>query len=291
MLLRLCLTGRRRYSEFQEELPISHAVLSARLDQFVGAGLLTRREYSTRPPRSEYVLTQKGRATWPILAMIWGWERAWVEDHRYPTPPIRHETCGREVTLLLTCSHCGGELRRADLDARWGRAGGWAESVPPTRTRRRSSSRETGEISFYPDTVAIFGNGWSSAIVGAAFLGVRRFTDFQRFLGVPPGSLSDRLRILVSHGVLDHAVTDHLSSSPSSTSKDESREYTLTDKGEGFLPVVLTTVSWAERWVGEGDEEVLQLTHLPCGASLRPTVTCGFCRASVRGRDITIGQP
>jgi len=289
MLLRLCLTGRRRYSEFQEELPISHAVLSARLDQLVGAGLLARREYSSRPPRSEYVLTPKGRATWPILAMIWGWERAWVEDHRYPTPPIRHETCGREVTLLLTCSHCGAQLRRTDLDARWGRAGGWEESVPPTRTRRRSSSRETREISFYPDTVAIFGNGWSSAIVGAAFLGVRRFTDFQRLLGVPPGSLSDRLHILVDHGVLHHASSEDLTAT-SAAAKDKSREYTLAEKGEAFLPVVLTTVSWAERWVGEGEEEVLHLTHLPCGKSLRPTVTCGSCHAPVRGRDITIGE-
>ena len=77
-----------KYSEFQASLPISHAVLTNRLETLVREGLIEKRLYSERPPRSEYVLTEQGRSTWPILAAIWGWERAWVTTHSYATPPM-----------------------------------------------------------------------------------------------------------------------------------------------------------------------------------------------------------
>ena len=60
-LLRLMLQGLTRYSEFRAALPISHAVLTARLDTLAREQLVDKRVYQQHPVRSEYVLTQRGR--------------------------------------------------------------------------------------------------------------------------------------------------------------------------------------------------------------------------------------
>ncbi len=60
-LLRLTLQGLTRYSEFRAALPISHAVLSSRLETLVREGLLEKRVYQEHPVRAEYLLTERGR--------------------------------------------------------------------------------------------------------------------------------------------------------------------------------------------------------------------------------------
>ena len=51
-------------------------------------------------------------------------------------------------------------------------------------------------------SVDVVGDRWSLLVVRDAFDGVRRFTDFQRSLGVARNILSDRLRRLVDAGIL-----------------------------------------------------------------------------------------
>jgi DNA-binding HxlR family transcriptional regulator len=280
-LLRLALQGRTRYSEFRAALPISHAVLSSRLDTLVGAELIEKREYQQHPVRSEYVLTERGRSTWPILVSIWGWERAQVTQHAYATPPLHHEQCGHDFIPLLTCSHCHAPAGPKDLAATWGPAGGWRESVPETTTRRRSSSRGTAiEHSFYPDTMAVFGNRWSSALVGAAFLGVRRFTDFQSLLAVPPGLLSDRLSALCAHGILEQVRT---------SARPDWADYRLSAKGLAFFPVIATAIEWSQRWLGDERGPAISIVHQACGGAFHPVLACDQCQRVLAAADIEIG--
>ena len=42
-------------------------MLTRRLDALVEAGLLERRRYNERPPRDEYLLTERGRDFRPVL--------------------------------------------------------------------------------------------------------------------------------------------------------------------------------------------------------------------------------
>ena len=49
-------------------------------------------------------------------------------------------------------------------------------------------------------TLAVVGEKWSLLVLREAFLGVRRFADFQRVLGAPKAVLSDRLATLVEQG-------------------------------------------------------------------------------------------
>jgi DNA-binding HxlR family transcriptional regulator len=55
-------SGATRFNEFKQVLgPVPPTTLSARLDELEEAGVLKRRVIDSRPPRSEYTLTPKGR--------------------------------------------------------------------------------------------------------------------------------------------------------------------------------------------------------------------------------------
>src|SRR5258706_446753 len=49
----------------------------------------------------------------------------------------------------------------------------------------------------------IVGEWWTFLVLRDAFLGVRRFEDFQRRLGIARNVLTARLQTLVSHGILE----------------------------------------------------------------------------------------
>jgi len=75
LLLRdLLLQGPRRFQDFQTSLPgIAPNTLSARLKSLEDHGLVRRQLYNDRPPRLEYVLTDKGKSLGPILKVMRDW--------------------------------------------------------------------------------------------------------------------------------------------------------------------------------------------------------------------------
>lgn len=75
LLLRdLLRQGPRRFQDFQASLPgIAPNILSARLKALEDNGLVRRQLYNERPPRLEYVLTDKGKSLGPILKAIRDW--------------------------------------------------------------------------------------------------------------------------------------------------------------------------------------------------------------------------
>jgi DNA-binding HxlR family transcriptional regulator len=74
LILRDAFHGLTQFDQFQKSLGIAPNMLSRRLNALVDADLLQRRRYSERPPRDEYVLTERGRdfrsVLWALLA--WG---------------------------------------------------------------------------------------------------------------------------------------------------------------------------------------------------------------------------
>jgi DNA-binding HxlR family transcriptional regulator len=75
LLLRdLLLQGPRRFQHFQESLPgVAPNILSARLKSLEENGLVQRQLYSDRPPRVEYVLTEKGKSLGPVVKAMREW--------------------------------------------------------------------------------------------------------------------------------------------------------------------------------------------------------------------------
>ena len=55
-------SGATRFNEFRQVLgPVPPTTLSTRLDELADAGILERHVIDSRPPRTEYSLTERGR--------------------------------------------------------------------------------------------------------------------------------------------------------------------------------------------------------------------------------------
>lgn len=73
LILRDCFHGLTRFDEFEKSLGIAPNMLTKRLGGLVEAGLLERRQYNDRPPRFEYVLTERGHDFRPVLQALLTW--------------------------------------------------------------------------------------------------------------------------------------------------------------------------------------------------------------------------
>lgn len=68
LIFRELLAGTRRYGELQHALlGISPKILAARLRMLEARGLLTRKLTPSVPPKTEYTLTETGRAVAPVI--------------------------------------------------------------------------------------------------------------------------------------------------------------------------------------------------------------------------------
>jgi DNA-binding HxlR family transcriptional regulator len=112
LVLRQAFSGVRRFEQFRDQLGVAENVLSKRLSTMVDAGLLRRVPYQDRRrTRHEYVLTEAGADTFPIITAL----AQWGERHRpHADPAIRmdiiHRSCGHQSTTADFCSDCGQRL-------------------------------------------------------------------------------------------------------------------------------------------------------------------------------------
>ena len=86
IVMREAFLGRRRFDEFQQALNLSRGVLAQRLARLVEEGLLEKRPYQDRPTRHEYLLTDKGRDFYAVLAAMWRWGSDWLWEEGEATP-------------------------------------------------------------------------------------------------------------------------------------------------------------------------------------------------------------
>ena len=277
LILRAAYRGASRFGEFQDLLGISAASLTGRLSRLTDEQMLGRRIYQDKPIRAEYVLTDRGRAAWPILLAIWDWERTWVTGRDVALPTMIHRSCGRAFRPRVTCVECGEHVGPGVVKSKWGPAGGWARSVPETTTRRRSTGSD-GRTQQFPETMAIFGNRWSAVVIGAAFQGVDRFSQFHSVLGVPTNLLAERLRVLVELGFLTH----------DGDAVDARPGYHLTEKGRAFFPVVILTLQWAQRWYRSPEGPALEWLHRDHATIAR--LDCDRCLQPLEAADVALGD-
>jgi len=110
LIVRDCFLGIRRFDDFVERLGIARNVLTNRLDTLVEAGVLERRTYDEGRARHDYVLTDKGRALWPVLTALRQWGDEWIIGEGNEPVLLEHKACGHRTTAIPTCDHCGEAL-------------------------------------------------------------------------------------------------------------------------------------------------------------------------------------
>ena len=126
-------------------------------------------------------------------------------------------------------------------------------------------------------SLEVIGEWWTLLILRDAFLGVRRFDDFQSRLGIARNILTNRLETLVQTGVMERRLYDEAR---------ERYEYVLTPKGRALWPVMVTIRQWGDEWeLGAGNEPV-ELVHRSCGEVTHAHLACDHCGERLEVTDV-----
>ena len=110
LILREAFYGARRFDEFQKNLQIAPNMLTRRLAALVEDGLLERRQYSERPPRYEYVLTDCGRDFRPVMLALLAWGNKHFAPEGISVQVIDRET-GKVADPVLVDGESGVPMR------------------------------------------------------------------------------------------------------------------------------------------------------------------------------------
>ena len=93
----------------------------------------------------------------------------------------------------------------------------------------------------------VVGERWTLLIVRDAFLGVRRFEEFQESLGIARNVLTDRLNRLVDEEILERVPYS-----------ERRYEYRLTKKGRDLNIALAGLRQWGDKYISEKPPTVLR---------------------------------
>jgi DNA-binding HxlR family transcriptional regulator len=129
------------------------------------------------------------------------------------------------------------------------------------------------------NTLDVIGDRWTVLLLRDAFLGVRRFDDFQEDLGIARNILADRLGRLVAAGIMETRPYQQ---------RPPRDEYVLTAKGKDLLDVLLTLWRWGDRWAPVSEEVHRELIHLDCGNATHAVAVCAHCGGELSRSNLRI---
>jgi DNA-binding HxlR family transcriptional regulator len=106
----------------------------------------------------------------------------------------------------------------------------------------------------------VIGDWWSLLIIRDAFRGLRRFSQFQKSLGLARNILAARLRSLVADGIMELVPGANGSAY---------RDYVLTQKGRDLLPVLVALRQWGIKCFPDGAPWGTELVERGTGLPIR----------------------
>lgn len=128
-------------------------------------------------------------------------------------------------------------------------------------------------------SVDVIGEWWTPLILRDAMLGVTRFEDFQRGLGIARNILTKRLDRLVEEGLLERVPYDE--------ARGRS-DYRLTEKGEDLWAVFVMIRQWGDKWVVGNGSEFALLEHRTCGNRTTAHLVCDQCGEELHRGDLRV---
>jgi DNA-binding HxlR family transcriptional regulator len=121
----------------------------------------------------------------------------------------------------------------------------------------------------------IVGERWTLLILRDIFMGIRRFEDLQRNLGVARNILQARLERLLEFGILVKRPYQE---------RPLRHDYRLTAKGADLWPVLVALLQWGDAHALTGERPII-LQHRGCGGELDDRRRCLAC-----GADVTVTE-
>jgi DNA-binding HxlR family transcriptional regulator len=106
----------RRFGQFQKSLGLAKNILSARLSTLVAHDILRTVPASDGTHHHEYVLTDKGRALFPVLTALRQWGDRFYFDPAEPRARLVDRKTGRPVATVEIHSDDGRILSPDDTE-------------------------------------------------------------------------------------------------------------------------------------------------------------------------------
>ncbi len=128
-------------------------------------------------------------------------------------------------------------------------------------------------------TLAVVGDAWSLLVLREAFMGTRRFEDFQAQTGASPTILTARLKKLAAAGILDRRKYQQ---------RPARFEFRLSRKGLDLWPVIVGLKQFGDRWLQGGKAPPLSLEHRQCGKPMELSWRCSACGEEVSAPQVHI---
>ncbi|MCD2111210.1 helix-turn-helix transcriptional regulator [Rhodococcus rhodochrous] len=261
------VSGTTRFTRWLELTGAPPSVLTDRLNSLAEAGVLERSPQSAGSDRQDYLLTELGNATWPILVCIWGWQREWTPEGAWQ-PDLVHTACGHRGPATIRCGACGTPVTGADTDIEMDAEAIWTVTSGARRRSTRGPARgAAGADMQFNAVMEAIGDRWSGAITGLALAGTRRFGRFRSALDISPTTLTDRLARLCAVEILERPAGSE-------------REYRLTPRGRALFGVFVFLIRWSMQAFPQVPGP-LQVLHRDCGGLLRPELQCRGCDGPV----------
>jgi DNA-binding HxlR family transcriptional regulator len=142
--------------------------------------------------------------------------------------------------------------------------------------QRTDFSRMTCSIA---RSLAVAGEPWSPLVLRDVWVGINRFDDIQRDLGISRKVLAERLRHLREAGMLERRAYSQ---------RPARHEYVLTSKGFEFVDVLMAMAAWGDRWTaGDAGPPVLR-RHRACGQITQVEMRCAACGEILRSADVDV---
>ncbi len=128
-------------------------------------------------------------------------------------------------------------------------------------------------------SLSIVGEPWSPLVIRDVFVGINRFDDLQRDLGVSRKVLAERLRHLVEAGVLERRpYSEH----------PPRHEYVLTKMGSEFVDVLMAMVAWGDRWTAGEAGPPIRYRHRACGQITHVELHCAACGKALHSTGVDV---
>jgi DNA-binding HxlR family transcriptional regulator len=120
------------------------------------------------------------------------------------------------------------------------------------------------------------GDWWSPLIIRDILIGLHRFDELVEDLGISRNLLTERLKSLIDHGVVEtRPYSAHA----------KRVEYILTEAGAELGAALMALTVWGDRWQTPAGGPPIRFHHH--GHRCRPTVTCETCGEVVRAEEVT----
>jgi DNA-binding HxlR family transcriptional regulator len=125
-------------------------------------------------------------------------------------------------------------------------------------------------------SLELVGERWTILVLRDVFLGLRRFDQIQRNLGVARNVLATRLDRLLAEEILEKVPYQE---------RPPRYEYRLTAKGLDLWPVIVELLRWGDRHAAPAAGPPIVLRHKGCGGELGEHRVCIRC-----GRSLEVGD-